>query len=733
VRLRGFATKLHGRALAAGIRDLAEADLSEGRGFVFIPVLLAAGIALYFSLPFEPNLVISILAAASIVVFAVWARRIGRPHRLLIATAAIVAGFALAGARTEWVAAPRLERSGTVAAEGWIERAEPRGNGATRLTIRPYAIDRLETFELPRRLTMTVRGADAVITAGTAVAVLGRLGPPSPPLLPGSYDFARITWYDAVGGTGFSYGATRAAENPPPAPLDLRLMAALEGFRRAVAERIMTTVPGDAGAIAAALIVGERGSISDETDEAMRISGLSHILSISGVHMTLVAGAIFFAVRALLALSSTLALLYPIKKWAASAALVGIAGYLLVSGMDVPAQRSALMAGMVLVAVLIDRAGDPMRVLALAAILIFVLTPEAVLDPGAQMSFLAVAALVATFERYRQVEERRALAGKPRSGARFAMAAIGGVLLTSLVAGLATAPVAVDVFHRVSPLTIFANLAATPIVSFVIMPMAVFAAVLMPLGLDYLPLHAMGLGIEALIVIANVAADWTPGAGAVGEPHALMAPLAILGILWFSLWTTRLRLLAVVPVLAALALAPHGPRPDMIVSGEGGRVLVHGADGLPRLIGRGSAFEASIWLSALGDTRNADDISLFAGVSCDDEACVGEAYPREGGETGSPLRIAVVRDPAAFAEECRPADVVVTALRAPAWCGRSATVIDGSAALETGARTYRLDTGASEEPGAIDVNAPDRPTTLLLVDRSLPATLRPWQGAGRPQ
>ncbi len=300
---------------------------------------------------------------------------------------------------------------------------------------------------------------------------------------------------------------------PNPEGFDA-IAAGVGQFRQAIASRVRATLPGDTGAIAAALLVGDRGGIDPDTDRAMRISGLSHVLSISGLHMALVAALLFGGLRAVMAAIPPLALRLPLKKIAAAVALVGTAGYFVISGMEVPAERSAIMIGTSLVAVILDRRALSLRVVAVAASIVLVLQPQAVLDPGAQMSFAAVVGLIAGFEA---VADRL----KPRDAGDINPIVRGGEAvvrwtllsaLTSLIAGLATAPIALHHFNRVAPLGLVSNLLATPLVSLVIMPAGVIAALAMPFGLDAVPLQVMGFGIDGMIAIARMVADWTPAA-----------------------------------------------------------------------------------------------------------------------------------------------------------------------------------------------------------------------------
>ena len=277
---------------------------------------------------------------------------------------------------------------------------------------------------------------------------------------PGGYDFARDLYFQRIAATGFALGAVKRADAPEPPPRNLRFMTAVADIRDAIDARIRAELPGDSGAIASALITGKRDAISGPVNDAMYVSSLAHVLSISGYHMAVVAGIVFFLARALLALSRNLANRYPIKKWAAALALAAATFYLILSGAEVATQRSYLMTAIVLTGVLIDRAALTLRTLAVAAFGVLLLAPEAVVHPSFQMSFAATLALVALYER----GQPWLAAGADTSlGARIALwggREIAGLLLVSLVAGLATTLYAAYHFHRLAPYGSLANLLA---------------------------------------------------------------------------------------------------------------------------------------------------------------------------------------------------------------------------------------------------------------------------------
>ena len=332
------------------------------RWVLWLPVGFGLGIAAYFSLPAEPG-IWPLAASAIVVVAAVILRR--RPYgAVLIGLAALAAGFSLAQLRTLTVAAPVLERRiGPATVTGTIEAVSLHRRGMRRVTILEPRIARLPGEETPRRIRISLRTDDPALEPGRVITVRAILRPPLAPVIPGGFDFARRAWYRQLGGVGFAVSRpTIAPARDPPG-----LRARINRMRQSIVQRIANALPGEEGAIAAALTTGERGAIPERVLVAMRDAGLAHLLAISGLHFSLVAALLFGGLRAALAAVPAVALRYPIKKWAAAGALAGALVYLVISGASIPTQRAFLMLSVVLLAVMLDRAAISMRLVAVAA------------------------------------------------------------------------------------------------------------------------------------------------------------------------------------------------------------------------------------------------------------------------------------------------------------------------------------------------------------------------------
>jgi competence protein ComEC len=698
----------YGRALLGAAF---EREMEAGRGFLWFPVLFGIGILAYFALPREPSAIAVVGLAAILIVSVGFARRSVAAFRLLVAAAAIASGVAAMKLRTDWVGERVMPRDMTTTVTGWVEAREATPRDGARLYLRVSDIVGLAASDTPRKIRVTVRTKTAAIAVGDAISLTARLQAPSGPVIPGGYDFGRAAFYDGIGGVGFAYGAAKPAALGDP-PLDIRMKQPLARLREEIRERIEEALPGDNGRIAAALIMGDQFGVSEKTQDDMRASGLGHVLSISGLHMALVAGSVFWLIRALLALSTRLALRRPIKKWAAAGGLAVAAFYVGISGGGVATDRSFLMLAIMLGAIMLDRRAITLRNVALAAIAILVVFPESLLSVSFQMSFAATLALIAGYEAIvRRAEKRVALAepGGHTIGRRIARAA-GGLFLTSLLAGLATAPFGVYHFQRVAPLTMIANLAAMPAIGLIVMPMALAAALLMPFGLESLPLSLMSYGLDWMKLVAEKTAEWSAGLGGVRMPPASALILAVAGFLWLALWQERWRLAGLAPLVVALPLALSAPSPDIVVDAGGAAAAIRGFDGRYQIVaGKNARFAVENWLRADADPRDAKAPDLEKGVGCDALGCI--ARLRGGGE------IAVIFKPDAFAEDCRTAVVVISRLQAPPACAEHALVLDRAVLARGGAMAlYQTN----------DVAAPPEAMPRFRVETAYPLLRRPF-------
>ena len=514
-----------------------------------------------------------------------WRRRAG----LFAAAAglALALGFAAAQVQSALVAAPVLkERLGPVTIEGRLEAVDPLPEGA-RLVIGRLTIDRLAADATPARVRVRLKKDDDAAIPGAWLRLTAVLMPPPAPVLPGSFDFERRAWFDRLGAVGYALGSPHWIAPPDAADGAASWRVALQAIRARVTERVRSALPGERGAIAAALITGDTHAIPPADADAFRNAGLAHILVIAGLHMGMVAGIAFFALRALMALVPRLALYHPTKKYAAALALALTFGYMLLSGASVSSRRAFAMIGLALLAVLVDRVSMSARAVALAATAVMLMTPEAATGPSFQMSFAAVAALIACYEAMRpKLSLWHSHAGAARRGALYFF----GIALTTVVTTLATMPYTIYHFNRFALYSVLANAIAVPITGFWVMPFAILSVLLLPLHLEALALNPMGAGIAAIAAVARTVTSW-PGA-VMNVPSMPASSLLVMsfGGLWLCIWQGRLRWLGLAPMAAGyLALALVRP-PDLVVGADarsGGGARERGR--LPAVIASGRA------------------------------------------------------------------------------------------------------------------------------------------------
>jgi competence protein ComEC len=648
-----------GERLGRIVREWGLAELAPGRLMPWLSVAFGAGIVAYFGAGHEPAWWAAAALASVAAAVAFRSRRRPAAFPLMLGFSAAAAGFATGTLTTLHDAHPVLDYpTWSARVTGFVETREERAR-SDRIVVGVKSIAAPRMNVRPKRVRVAVRKGTAPAVA-SFVAFKAHLAPPPQPLRPGGYDFARDMYFLRLGASGFVLGRIQTETAPQAPGLRLRIAAFVDGLRETITRRIHSVLPGDRGAIASALITGKRDAISDKVSNAFYISSLGHVLAISGFHMAVVAGIAFFFIRALLALMPALAVRRPIKKWAAAGALVVALFYLVLSGAGVSTQRSFIMIAIVLIGVMVDRPALTFRTLTIAAFVVLILSPQAVVQPSFQMSFAATLALIAAYQ-HGLPWAARADGSLAQRAALWGMREIVGLILASMVAGAATTPYVAYHFHRVAPYGVLANLLAMPVVSAWVMPMGILGVLTLPLGFDAPFWHLMGHGIDWMIAVAL----WvTSLPGSVGHVHAFgTGPLLLgtAGLLLICLLRTPLRWSGAALGLAACLWALNAPRPDVLVTDDGRTAAIRGADGrLALLAGGRDTFALKDWLAADGDGRDAKDETLHVGVTCDAIGCIGRL---KNGRF-----VSYVKSLEAFAEDCRRAAVVVSERQAQRPC-----------------------------------------------------------------
>lgn len=553
---------------------------------------LCAGVIAYFAQSAEPLVwpCIAATIAAGVVYLTArmvwWMSPMSLPALILLG---LVGGFTVAAVRTANAAAPVVgAQTRPMMLEGWVTEVEP-GTKGDRLRIDVHAMSGVRAEDTPNYVRVTHR-LDLKVAPGRFVRCYVQLRPPPSPSLPGDYDFRRQAWFEQLGGVGYVMGRCRGGTLGAPHGWGKQLGLTVSAFRRRLAEHVNLAAGERAGGFAAALISGDRSFMDTADQDALRASGLSHLLAISGLHMAMVGGLVFLIVWRTLALVEPLALRVAVQKPAAVAALVASLAYLVISGASVSTQRAFIMSAVVFGAVLADRAALSLRSYAIAMILVVLLQPESVVTPGFQMSFAASGALIATYDAWsrRRSEQERVL-----GPASFTWASM---FVTSLVAGTATAPFAIFHFDRLAGFGLLANLLAMPIISFVSAPLAALSLILTPFGLGDMGLRLFGYSLEAVLAVAH----WTASLPSSAVTLPISMPVTTLVLSALAIGCAMAAKGKARIMLASMLIIPAGvlwlrtdivvvhwaPSGDIFLRNEHGDLVRYGlvdGDGLPPL------------------------------------------------------------------------------------------------------------------------------------------------------
>ncbi|GAA0728809.1 ComEC/Rec2 family competence protein [Sphingomonas japonica] len=653
---------------------------------LWIPVFLGAGVAAWFVLPDAVRWAGFIALALAIAGAGAATMRGGRAGpAVAIAGLAMALGCALVWGRAERVAAPVLSRPAVVAFTGRVERIEAlSARELVRVRLRVQQVDGEVEGGLPPvvRVNIAERDVPDGLARGAILRLRARLMPPAPPAVPGAYDFARVAWFDGLGASGRAFAPIAIVAPGDQPGRDLR---------NRVARHIERRVEGSAGGIASALATGDEGAISEDDAEAMRRSGLAHLLSISGLHVTAVVGATMVLVLKLLALSPALALRVRLPMVAAGAAAAVAVAYTLFSGAEVPTVRSCIAALLVLAALALGREAITLRLVAAGATIVLLLWPESIAGPSFQLSFAAVTAIIA-LQEYPRV--RGWFARREEGGIRRIGRGIASLLLTGVAVELALTPIALFHFHKAGLYGALANIVAIPLTTFVTMPLEALALALDLVGLGAPVWWLVAASLELLLWIARTVAA-APGAVTAlpAIPAGAFAAM-LLGMLWIGLWRTRVRAFGLVPLAVGAGWALTTPRPDLIVTGDGRHLALRSADGgMALLRDRAGDYVRSM----LGETAGTDaELGALADrgdVRCSADLCIADY--RSATRTWRILatRSGYFVDAGELIAACRQADIVIADRGLPAGCVPRWLRLDRAALVRTGGVAIALHAG----------------------------------------
>jgi competence protein ComEC len=646
-------------------RYLADSFSSEHEQWIlWAPIFFGIGVGGYFAFSIEP----SFWVGPGLILLCVALAWFGKSSQVTVLVAIAFgltgAGFSVAKIRTQLVAAPVLERPyGPGPIIGRVLNIErlPRG---PRVVLDMVELRGVPMHRTPTKIRVRLHLQDQPIL-GERLDLFAKLSPPSRPSMPGGYDFQRRFWFEGIGAIGFTMGRARRPNNTGVAD-ESGAGIWMRRIRQSISDRIRLSVPGASGAVAAALITGDRSAIPKTVMSDMRDSGLAHLLAISGLHLGLVATILFFCARAGLALHERTALRWPIKKIAAMAAFAGTFGYLLMTGGTVPTQRAFIMTGLALLAITLDRSPFSLRLVAFGALLILIFAPDAILGASFQMSFAAVTALIAAYEALGDRLKTWLYSG---GRARRASAYLVGVALTTVIASAATGVFAAHHFGRIAYFGLAANLIAVPLTAIWVMPWAIVSMLLLPFGLEGYALVPMTAGIDVITNVAHYVADLPGAVGYVRTGPTMGIAIVALGGLWLCLWRGRWRYLGVIGVVCGALSGSITKLPDVLISESGRLAAVRLEDGRYVLSNTmRERFSGRQWLRSTGQ-KNTEfwGSASDPNVNCDRLGCIA----RVKGKT-----VAFIRDERALADDCVMADIVVSATPVRQKCPSAIAVID---------------------------------------------------------
>lgn len=624
-------------------------EISYGRLALWLAPAMGSGVLLHLALPADvPAMLLYPLIALCLAIAAAL-RHVDGWVFLGCVVAAIALGMASADVAIRLAKAPRIESVITKAeVTGIVRRVEGRAEKAPRILIEVTSISGLSPP--PLRLIAVGRSFETV-KVGQAIAFNARLAPLPLPTHPGAYMPGFAGFFERIGGYAFIYGKPRMMELPAPSAM-LNLALAIEAWRSRITQAIIERLGPNTGPVAAALVTGQRTAIPDDINREFSASGLLHVLSISGLHMALVAGGAFWLIRALLAAVPPIALALPVKKVAAIVAMLVASFYEIASGAEVATTRSYIMILVVFFAVLLDRPAITMRNLALSALVLLVIQPSSIVSPSFQMSFAATATLVAAYEH--KLLPRLATLEQP-PGLRFAARIAEAILATALISILieiALLPITLHHFHRIAWFGVVGNVLAMTVVDILVMPAAVLVLVFVNFSEAGWAISLLGFAVERMLDIARFVASFPRAVSVVQGFGTTAMLLSVFGVMWACFWRSRIAVFGLVFYLSGVGLWFTETRPDVYVSASGRLIAARDGQGLLQADGgKVDRFALSRWLEAEGDDRKSDSLSLNDGRSCDPLGCTLRF--------GQNKILAIAKRLEAVEEDCARADILL--------------------------------------------------------------------------
>jgi competence protein ComEC len=673
-------------ALHEGLEKLFEAERAQLPPWFVVG--FGAGIAAWFAIDGRTQWAafLCIAAALALAGFGIGTDRAGRAIGWF-ASAAVI-GCGLIWARSAWIEAPRLDHPIVTEFSGRVLTVD---HLAAKETVRLMLVPIGEGLPPKVRVSVDDDKLPQGIASGAEIRLRARLAPPPPMALPGTYDFARDAWFRQIGAVGKAMGPVSVVHSAEPHGLD-RLR---DDLRQHIASRL----PDRSAGIAIALAAGDQNAVDEEDAEAMRRSGLTHLLSVSGLHIAAVVAFAMLLTLKLLASSERLALRFNLVLVSAAVAAVAGIGYTVLTGAQVPTVRSCVAALLILAGIALGREAISIRLIAVGALVVLLFRPEALAGASFQMSFAAVTAIVALHSTKwsRAMLQRREEGPIARTGR-----ALLAMVVTGLVVELALVPMALFHFHRAGLYGVAANIVAIPLTTFVIMPLEAGALLLDIVGWGKPVWLLCGAAIDALLQLARSVASARGAVALLPSMPNWAFGLMIGGGLWVCLWTTRIRLFGLVPLAIGAIVAALSPSPDVLVTGDGRHLAIVDQDGTPLLLReRAGNYVRELIAEASGFDGDPGDLGSRPYSSCSHDACV--ALIEKGGTqwrllaTRSSTRI----DWGTITRTCAMVDIVVSERRLPRACNP---------------RWIKLDRQELAKTGGVAIYLNGRPRVAMVAD-----------------
>ena len=692
-------------------------EVEKAEPFIWFTVVFLFGVVAYFAAPQEPSLIVVSLATLLAGCVTIVLRQKGRQFYYALALAGLFAGFAAATLHTSLNTQPSLTRAINQTIKAQVTSIERRADGSRRIILNNVqSRERKRDTPLPNKIRLRLLSKNATIKIGDIIQANVRLSPPIGPVIPDGFDFSRDMFFKGIGASGFIYGTPQILKS---AEAGGGIGRQIEQVRKVIERRVvdalemneLETVSG----FATAVLVGAKGAIKPEDRRILAVSGIAHLLAISGLHMALVFTFVMFAARAGLARWSVISSDVPIRDIAIGIGLITTLGYYAISGGSISATRAFIMVSIMALALLCGRRALSVRNIAVAAFIILAFSPAAAIGPGFQMSFMATLFLVsfsswwllpkAEQNEHKNSKWQRWFNGFKRYGI--------GLVITSSLAGLATAPIAAFHFNQFAPFGLPANLLAVPVFSILVMPFGFLGLIAMPFGFEAYPLFIMGQGIVIIQQIAVWFEGLSQGLSAAPQLNVTFLTAVFFIMLIAALLKTKLRYIALGFGVITLVFMPLAKKPDILVSEDGKTVAIAMNNGLIVSGARAGRFETKVWRQALGLPNKQTKKTTDQSFTCDLYGCIynSNAYT-----------LAHVKHPSAFYEDCRKASIVVSTLSAPEFCSNTAVVIDRNALRRGGAHKVFVQETKKEGEPLLNVN----------IQTAIPDIKRPWHAQFKP-